>query len=379
MEREIRFSSGSNTAYMHSIIVSFFVALMVGFFIIKLSVVNEKTLDYELNGAQKFHSHPVPRIGGLAIFIAVAAGGGLAYWRAPHIGAWIFLLLLSSTLAFGSGILEDWTKNVGVLYRLIFTLLSAVVGYFLLHAAIVRIDVSFIDSFLRFAPVSLLFTVLCVAGIANGINIIDGFNGLAGAISIFIALSLAYVSMQVGDAHVTTAALVLAGATAGFMIWNYPFGLIFLGDGGAYFLGFMLAELAVLLIARNPQVSAWYAALLMIYPAFEVIFSIYRKKFVRGISPGIPDGVHLHMLVFKRLVRWTLGTQGARAKTRRNALTSPYLWLLSLTAIIPATLFWHSKWVLVGFSALFVVGYTWLYAQIVRFNAPQWMILRKKK
>ncbi|HJV83656.1 glycosyltransferase [Noviherbaspirillum sp.] len=364
---------------MHSIIVSFFVALMVGFFIIKLSVVNEKTLDYELNGAQKFHSHPVPRIGGLAIFIAVAAGGGLAYWRAPHIGAWIFLLLLSSTLAFGSGILEDWTKNVGVLYRLIFTLLSAVVGYFLLHAAIVRIDVSFIDSFLRFAPVSLLFTVLCVAGIANGINIIDGFNGLAGAISIFIALSLAYVSMQVGDAHVTTAALVLAGATAGFMIWNYPFGLIFLGDGGAYFLGFMLAELAVLLIARNPQVSAWYAALLMIYPAFEVIFSIYRKKFVRGISPGIPDGVHLHMLVFKRLVRWTLGTQGARAKTRRNALTSPYLWLLSLTAIIPATLFWHSKWVLVGFSALFVVGYTWLYAQIVRFNAPQWMILRKKK
>ena len=71
--------------------------------------------------------------------------------------------------------------------------------------------------------------------------------------------------------------------------------------------------------------------------------------------------------------------QGARAKTRRNALTSPYLWLLSLTAIIPATLFWQHKWVLVGFGVLFVAGYTWLYAQIVRFNAPQWMILRKKK
>ncbi len=364
---------------MHSIIVSFFVALFVGFFIIKLAAVHEKTLDSELDGAQKFHSHPVPRIGGLAIFLAMAAGAGLAYLRAAAIGAWIFLLLLSSAPAFGSGIIEDWTKNVSVMYRLVFTLLAAVIGFFVLDAAIVRIDVSFIDPLLKFLPLSLFFTVLCVAGIANGINIIDGFNGLAGAISIFISLSLAYVAMQVGDAYVSTAALVLAGSTAGFLIWNYPYGLIFLGDGGAYFLGFMLAELAVLLIARNPEVSAWYAALLMIYPAFEVIFSIYRKKFVRGISPGIPDGVHLHMLVFKRLVRWTLGAQGARAKTRRNALTSPYLWLLSLTAIIPATVFWRYKWVLVGFSALFVAGYTWLYAQIVRFNAPQWMILRRKK
>lgn len=364
---------------MHSIIISFFASLIACLFIVKLSVGNEKTLDYEMDGAQKFHARPVPRIGGMAIFFAVAMGASLAYWRVPEVGTWIFLLLLSSSLAFGAGMLEDWTKSVGVVYRLLFTLLSAVVGYFLLDAAIVRVDVFMIDTWLKFAPLSLLFTVLCVAGIANGINIIDGFNGLASVISIFMSLSLAYVGMQVGDAHVTTAALVLAGATAGFLIWNYPYGLIFLGDGGAYFLGFMLSELAVLLVARNPEVSAWYAALLVIYPAFEVIFSIYRKKFIRGISPGIPDGVHLHMLVFKRLVRWTLGARSAKAKTRRNALTSPYLWFLSLTAIIPATLFWRDRWILVAFCALFVVGYTWLYAQIVRFNAPQWMILRKKK
>ncbi|HEX2532031.1 MAG TPA: glycosyltransferase [Burkholderiaceae bacterium] len=364
---------------MHSIVTSFFVSLLACLLIIKLSVSHKKTLDSEMGSAQKFHARPVPRVGGAAIFLAMLSGAGLALWRAPSIGAWIFLLLLSALPAFGCGILEDWTKNVSALRRLAFTMLSAVIGYFLLNAAIVRVDVYFLDIWLKYAPIGLLLTVLCVAGIANGINIIDGFNGLASAVSIFMALSLAYVAMQVGDAYVTTAALVLTGAIAGFLIWNYPFGLIFLGDGGAYFLGFMLSELAVLLIARNPEVSAWYAALLMIYPAFEVIFSIYRKKFVRGISPGVPDGVHLHMLVFKRLVRWTVGRKDARALIRRNALTSPYLWLLSLTAVIPATLFWRYKWVLIGFCSLFVISYTWMYLQIVRFNAPQWLILRKRR
>ncbi len=364
---------------MHSIVVSFFAALIASLIIVKFFAGNKRSLDHDMRGAQKFHARPVPRIGGLAIFTAVGVGGGFAYLRVPEVGSWIFLLLAAASFAFACGILEDWTKSVSVLWRLLFTMLSAVAGFFLLDAAITRIDVAVVDVWLTYMPLSLLLTVLCVAGIANGINIIDGFNGLASVVSIFTALSLAYVAMQVGDAPVTTAALVLAGATAGFLAWNYPHGLIFLGDGGAYFLGFMLSELAVLLIARNPEVSAWYAALLMIYPAFEVIFSIYRKKFVRGISPGVPDGVHLHMLVFKRLVRWTLGRRDARALTRRNALTSPYLWLLSAAAVIPATLFWRYTWVLIGFSALFVVSYVWLYVQIVRFNAPQWMILRKKK
>ncbi|KVD68742.1 hypothetical protein WK15_32420 [Burkholderia ubonensis] len=79
--------------------------------------------------------------------------------------------------------------------------------------------------------------------------------------------------------------------------------LIFPGDGGAYFIGFMLAELAILLVMRNREVSAWYPVLLFMYPIFETCFSIYRKKFVRGMSPGNPDGVHRHMLVYKRLMR----------------------------------------------------------------------------
>ncbi|MCP5727096.1 glycosyl transferase, partial [Klebsiella pneumoniae] len=84
---------------------------------------------------------------------------------------------------------------------------------------------------------------------------------------------------------------------------------------------------------RNPAVSTWYAALLLIYPAFETIFSAYRRMFVRGKSPTLPDGIHLHSLIFRRIVQWTVGPREARALMKRNARTSPYLWLISLLAV----------------------------------------------
>jgi len=171
---------------------------------------------------------------------------------------------------------------------------------------------------------------------------------------------------------------MVAGATAGFLIWNYPVGLIFLGDGGAYFIGFMLGELALLLVMRNPEVSPWYAALLLIYPAFETRFSVYRRMFVRGKSPAIPDGIHLHSLIFRRVVQWAVGRKEARALVRRNSLTSPYLWLFSLSAVIPATLFWNNTTVLIGCCLVFMASYIWIYVRIVRFKAPRWMIRHKK-
>jgi UDP-N-acetylmuramyl pentapeptide phosphotransferase/UDP-N-acetylglucosamine-1-phosphate transferase len=191
-------------------------------------------------------------------------------------------------------------------------------------------------------------------------------------------VSLAYVAMQVGDVFIVVSALMVAGATAGFLIWNYPVGMIFLGDGGAYFIGFMLGELALLLVMRNPQVSTWYAALLLIYPTFETLFSVYRRMFVRGKSPAMPDGIHLHSLIFRRIVQWAVGRKEARALIRRNSLTSPYLWLFSLMAVIPATVFWRYTWALMCFCILFISSYIWIYVRIVRFKAPRWMIRHKK-
>ncbi|MEO6354830.1 MAG: glycosyltransferase [Burkholderiaceae bacterium] len=363
---------------MFSFIVSFIVSTLLSLLVIKQSKLHGAALDSDFFGVQKVHAHAVPRIGGLCIFLAVVIGGAVSMWREPSIGQWIMLLLLCSSVAFLGGIVEDYTSRVSPLRRLILTMVAATMGYFLLGASIERIDWIFSSWPLKYIWISLPLTVLAVAGIANAINIIDGFNGLASVVTICMLLSLGYVALQVNDMFVLIAALMVAGATAGFLVWNYPAGLIFLGDGGAYFIGFMLAELSLLLVMRNPQVSTWYAALLLIYPTFETLFSIYRRTFLRGKSPGMPDGIHLHSLIFRRLVQWAVGRNEARALMRRNSLTSPYLWLLSLMAVIPATIFWHYTWVLMVCCLLFISSYVWLYVRIVRFKSPRWMIFNKK-
>src|SRR3546814_19260375 len=127
-------------------------------------------------------------------------------------------------------------------------------------------------------------------------------NGLAGMIATLMALSLALVALQVQDIPIFLISAALASATLGFLVWNFPFGRVFLGDGGAYFLGFMLAELAVQLVVRNPGVSPFYALAAVFYPVFETLFSIWRRRFKRGTQVDQPDALHLHHIFFRRLV-----------------------------------------------------------------------------
>jgi UDP-N-acetylmuramyl pentapeptide phosphotransferase/UDP-N-acetylglucosamine-1-phosphate transferase len=363
---------------MFSFLVSFVASALLTLLVIKQAKLHDPALDANFAGVQKVHTHAVARIGGLPIFLAVSLSALISAWRVPVLAQWLADLLLCALIAFAGGIVEDYTGTVRASRRLLLTMAGALLGYFILDAKLGRIDLPLGVLVLHSAWIVLPFTVLAVAGIANAINIIDGFNGLASVVTIFMLVSLAYVALRVGDMFVLVTALMVAGATAGFLIWNYPVGLIFLGDGGAYFIGFMLGELAVLLVMRNPQVSTWYAALLLIYPAFETVFSAYRRMFLRGKSPAMPDGIHLHSLIFRRIVQWTVGRKEARALMRRNARTSPYLWLFSLTAVIPATIFWQNTTILIIFCLLFIISYIWLYARIVRFKSPRWLIWRKK-
>jgi len=189
---------------------------------------------------------------------------------------------------------------------------------------------------------------------------------------------LGYVGFQVDDLLVVMLAVAGVGAVLGFFVWNFPLGLIFLGDGGAYFLGFYVAEVAILLVARNAEVSPLFPLLVCIYPIFETLFSIYRKKFLRKMSPGVPDGVHLHMLVYKRIMRWAVGRNGRRRSLRmRNSMTSPYLWVMCMLAGVPAVLFWDNTAVLAVFLALFGLTYVGLYWRIVRFRTPRFLVVSR--
>lgn len=329
------------------------------------------------SGPQKFHATPTPRIGGMAIAFGLVGSvlllGSFAGIR-PTAVYGISLLALAAVPSFAGGLAEDLTKRVGILARLMLTFSAALIAALVFGAVIERSGIMLVDHLLQWPVFAIAFTVFAVGGVANAINIIDGYNGLAGGYAILVLGALAWVSAQVGDQLLLISSLAMFGALIGFLIWNYPRGKIFMGDGGAYLVGFWLAELSILLVLRNTDVSAWFPVVLLIYPIAETSVSVYRKKVVRGMSPGQPDRLHLHMLIHQRLVRINVGSKDLREITYRNNLVALYVWSGVAVIIVPSLFFWRNTVILACLATVFCLAYLWLYSRLLRWRAPVWMV-----
>jgi len=338
---------------------------------------------YALSMPQRFHAGHVPRLGGVAMMAACTAGWAWMavaepYLRVPNginfaareaLSWW-----LVAGIATAAGVGEDLTHRLTARWRLLLTMAAAGVAALIFGLQVPHLGLQWLQpGWQALLPASgMLLAVLAVAGLPHAFNIIDGYNGLAGLVATIVCFAIAYVALLLGDRQLAAVVLVLAGATAGFLLWNYPRGLIFAGDGGAYLWGVVIAVACVQLVQRYPQVSPWFPVLLLIYPVWETLFSMYRKA-VRGQSPGVADALHFHQLIYRRIVRGVFHDDEARRMLMRNNRTSPYLWSFTLLTVVPAVLFWHNTAVLIGFTALFVVTYVWVYVSIVRFKVPRWI------
>jgi len=330
------------------------------------------SLDNDLAGVQKLHAVPVPRVGGLGVVIGLMIGIAVGYHLNGETYRLVIPVLLAAGPVFLAGILEDITKKVSVRARLLASFASAALGVFLVDAQLTRLDTPLLDDLMLLGPVAFVFTCFAVGGMTNAINIIDGLNGLASGTVVIILAGLAAMAWQTNDLLVMKLCLWGIAALLGFMAFNFPFGRIFLGDGGAYLAGFWVATCAVLLLNRNPDVSTWAVLLSALYPVWETVYSMYRK-WVRGVSPGVADALHFHQLIYRRIVRSVFHDDESRRMLMRNNRTSPYLWGFTLLTVVPAVLFWSNTWVLMVFCALFVVTYVTAYLAIVRFKVPAWL------
>lgn len=362
--------------FFSAIFVSLFTALLL---IRYVRLHQRLTGDNPASGPQKFHIGLTPRVGGVPILFGLCVGGGIAVVRDMLPLQWALNLLLAASPVFLLGIAEDLSKRVSPAWRLAASFLSAGLASWLLGATLPRLGIIGIDNlFAAYPLVAFVFTVVAVGGMCHSLNIIDGYNGLASGVSSMILLSLGYVAFKVGDLPLLVFCLASAGAVIGFMVWNYPRGLIFAGDGGAYLMGFLIAELSVLLVVRNPMVSPWFPFTLVAYPVWETFFTMYRRRVVRRQSAGLPDALHLHQMVFGRLMRWMVGRREARSLLRRNSMTTPYLWGMGLLTVVPAVLAWHTPIILQLCCFVFAMFYVWLYRRLVRFRAPRWMVYHRE-
>lgn len=366
-------------------LLSIFIAALITSLVVCIVLIHTQHLHASLSmdssdGVQKFHAKPTPRIGGIPVFLGMLVAAMVAQFAHDHVGRLFGGLLLASLPVFLAGLAEDLTKRVSPLWRLLAAFASAGLAAWLSGSILPKLGIPGMDHLLQaFPAIVVLFTVFAVGGVCHSINIIDGYNGLMGGVALFSLGAFGYVSLAVGDLELLVLSLAGAGAILGFLVWNYPRGLIFAGDAGAYFIGFLLAQLAVLLVSRHPDtISPWFPLLVLIYPVFETVFSIYRRK-KRRAPAGLPDSLHFHQIVYKRLVRWMVGSQEAKHLTQRNSRTTPYLWAVALFSIFPALLFWKSQFGLQFFSIIFIFSYVWAYRRLVTFRAPCRLVLRKAK
>lgn len=312
-------------------------------------------------GAQKMHTQPTPRIGGLPIYLSLWL---VLLFVEINVSDILLPILLASLPAFVFGMAEDVSKRVGVLARLLATMLSGALAYYLTGYSLTRLDFSLLDACLKWMPISVLFTAFAIGGVANAINIVDGLNGLSSLTSVFAFSALAMVAYSVGDASLAAVCLLMAMAVAGFFCVNWPLGKIFLGDGGSYFLGFTLAWLSVLLAERHQNVSAFVALLICIHPITEVIFSIFRRT-IRKSHPGHADRLHLHSLIKTRVIRHKFA---ACNSVTQNSIAGLVVGCLTVFPAITAQFVFNSTRLSVLAVLVFVVVFVALYARIVRFR-----------
>ena len=359
--------------------LSFFVAMLLAMLVIRR--VRGHAGRYGYAKPQRCHVGDVPRLGGLAIFLGLFCGlaaAVIAFYAdntgflnidAVVMGTWMGVLLP----AWAGGVIEDLTQRLTVFYRLLLTGFSAALALVLLDVSVVRLGLPMVDAALAAAPwLGLTLAFVAIAGLPHAFNIIDGYNGLAGMVALAVGLALIYVALQVGDRQLAGILVCLMGATGGFLVWNYPRGLIFAGDGGAYLWGVGIAVASLLLVHRNEQVSPWFPMLLLIYPVWETLFSIYRKL-VRGTSPSVADALHFHQLIYRRIVHGVFHDDESRRILIRNNRTSPYLWAFTMLTVVPALIFWRNTAVLMAFCFLFVLSYVAAYLMIIRFKVPRWL------
>lgn len=345
---------------MTNYLIVFSVSLAVGLLLVSTKRWHGRFSFDHTEGVQKFHTVPTPRIGGIAIFCAVATGWFVSTGAQREL---LSPLMIASVPAFVFGLLEDVTKRVGVFARLLATMTSGVAACLLSGLAINKFDIPVLDVLLQYWPLAVLITAIAVAGIANAINIIDGFNGLSSGTVIILLMSLSLIAKGQGDTLLAANCVLFAVAVLGFFLVNFPFGKIFLGDGGAYFIGFALAWLEILLVIRNPTVSPWVMALVTAYPLIEVLYSVWRRMRSKK-SAGDPDNLHLHSLVktqliLPRLKRWP--------PYLMNAAVSPFLWIYAaLPAGLAISLAGQSVWILVTAFILSVLVYHVLYVLLRR-------------
>jgi UDP-GlcNAc:undecaprenyl-phosphate/decaprenyl-phosphate GlcNAc-1-phosphate transferase len=250
-----------------------------------------------LRAVQAMHTRHTPRIGGIGIFGAIA----LSVLLAPEaISERYGYFVMATTLIFSVGLLEDFSGNVSARMRLLAAGAASLLVIWFLGVWLPRADIPGLDGIIGYWPVGIPLTLLLTIGIANGFNLIDGVNGLAAMTAIIAAVAMSLIADKADYNVMVHLAMMLAASVFGFFLVNYPFGFVFLGDAGAYTLGFVLSWFGIAILVNAPEATPWAILLVLFWPVADTLLAIYRRS-RRKAGLFAPDRLHVHQLVMRAI------------------------------------------------------------------------------
>jgi UDP-GlcNAc:undecaprenyl-phosphate GlcNAc-1-phosphate transferase len=353
---------------MLTILLGFGVTVIVTWIICRVSKVMSIGHD-SAEGVQKFHVNPTSRLGGVAIFLGLAfsvlATSGNTDFR--HYSFWFLVTAIPVWMA---GLTEDITRMVSPTLRLVMATFSAACLFGVLGVSVNRTDVWPVDLVLSIPGAPLCITILVVAGFTHSVNIVDGFHGLACGLVIIALGGLAFMAWKVGDSLMSQMCLASLAVVFGFFVINWPKGAIFLGDAGAYLIGFWVVELGILLAMRNPQISPMAPVVAGLLPLIETLFSMYRRYVIKNHPVNQPDGLHLHTLVYRRILFNPALTYTAKQLNAVNSKVALFFWLPAANFAVLACIFAESTQAQLVLMLIYLIIYNWFYLRIVRFKTP---------
>ena len=248
-------------------------------------------LDYA-HETRKRQDAPVPRLGGLPIMLAVSLGLAVIIGVHPEHAVKWRPILVGSVLMYGLGLWDD-LRPLGARWKLIGQLATACL-VFAMGLGIDKFSWPGAVGSIELGPWSLPVTVLWLIAVPNIVNLIDGFDGLAGGLGLCMSATLGVVALHNEQTAVACYAFTMTGALLGFLVFNFPPAKIYLGDGGAYLIGFTIAALSLTSSNKGSVAKVLFVTFIALgVPILDTTFAVLRRG-LRGYPLFHADDEHFH-------------------------------------------------------------------------------------
>jgi UDP-GlcNAc:undecaprenyl-phosphate GlcNAc-1-phosphate transferase len=235
---------------------------------------------------RRLHAEVTPQIGGVAIVIGFAIGTLMLLPEYSELA----VLYVGAAVVFGAGLMDDYRE---LDYRVKFVAQFAAAGWVMAAMSLWDIGFSLDGGTVRLGLVSAPIAFLFVVGVTNAINLSDGLDGLAAGLALVSGLAIGLIGYQSNAPLPLFVTLALGGSLMGFLRFNSHPARVFMGDNGAYFIGFTLASCCLLIACRSQGVSFFALLFVLGLPVYDTV-SVALRRMAEGRGPFSPDRKHLH-------------------------------------------------------------------------------------